>query len=151
MGLLRVTGLAGSPRTGPEGLLAELAHARLGHLVDEEDVLGQLPLRQPLGEELKDLFAGELFAGLDDDPGQRALHPSGVWDGDHCGLSHFGVRHDRVLEVDGDDPWNMGTIGRMLSCSVMALLEPETPASECSQMERWEYSSPFGSPMVPGV
>jgi hypothetical protein len=47
--------------------------------------------------------------------------------------------------------WNIGTTGIALSRSVSPMPLEVVPALACSQIERWEYSTPFGLPVVPVV
>ncbi len=47
--------------------------------------------------------------------------------------------------------WNIGTMIRMRSDSVMPTEEAACSAMVCSQVERCEYTTPFGLPVVPLV
>ena len=47
--------------------------------------------------------------------------------------------------------WNIGTTGRILSDSDSENTADVSVANECSQVERCEYSTPFGLPVVPVV
>jgi hypothetical protein len=69
-------------------LLAELADPRLRRLVDEYDVIWQLPFRKPLNEEAEKVLAGERLSRPDYHAGQGSFHPLGVWDCYDRGLSH---------------------------------------------------------------
>ena len=47
--------------------------------------------------------------------------------------------------------WNMGTMTRIRSVSVMPTEEADCSAIVCSQIERCEYTTPLGLPVVPLV
>ena len=67
-----------------ENLLVELADRRLGHLVDEADLVRQPPLGDLPVEELADLLRGDLAleVGSLDDEGDRPLVPTRVGESD---------------------------------------------------------------------
>src|SRR5689334_20410491 len=58
-----------------QGLLVELAHRGLGHLVDERPHVGHLPVGDPAGEELAQAVHADLLTLANDDRGQRPLAP----------------------------------------------------------------------------
>ena len=47
--------------------------------------------------------------------------------------------------------WNIGTITSMRSLSARAMLADEVTISECRNVLRWLYITPFGLPVVPLV
>ena len=47
--------------------------------------------------------------------------------------------------------WNMGTMMRIRSFSVTPTEEADCSAWVCNQVERWEYTTPLGLPVVPLV
>ena len=47
--------------------------------------------------------------------------------------------------------WNMGTMTRMRSVSIIPTDEAACSAMVCSQVERCEYTTPLGLPVVPLV
>jgi hypothetical protein len=47
--------------------------------------------------------------------------------------------------------WNIGTIGSTRSCSVSPTAMPALTLIECNTVERCEYTTPFGLPVVPLV
>ena len=47
--------------------------------------------------------------------------------------------------------WNSGTTGSMVSLALAPSESPELAISACSTLERCEYSTPLGSPVVPEV
>jgi len=47
--------------------------------------------------------------------------------------------------------WNIGTIGRATSRSENPTTSVMSTAIECSTVERWEYTTPLGLPVVPEV
>src|SRR3954463_11213664 len=59
-----------------QDLLVELADARLGHLVDEGELVRDLPLRDARREVLAERIGGDVGAVLDDHAGQRPLRPA---------------------------------------------------------------------------
>jgi hypothetical protein len=48
-------------------------------------------------------------------------------------------------------PWNMGTTGSSRSYWFSPSASPEHTPSECRNVERWLYTTPFGQPVVPLV
>ena len=48
-------------------------------------------------------------------------------------------------------PWNMGTTGSTRSFWLIARASPELTPSVCRNADRWLYTTPFGSPVVPLV
>ena len=48
-------------------------------------------------------------------------------------------------------PWNMGTTGSRRSYWLSPRASPEHTPSECRNVERWLYTTPFGRPVVPLV
>src|SRR5438034_98610 len=88
--------------------LVELADARLGHRVDDLDVVRQRPLGDLGPEVVDDLGRIEPRAGLRHDARQRPLDPLRVRHGDDGRLEDLRVRHDHVLEVDARDPLAAG-------------------------------------------
>ena len=79
--------------------LVELADTRLGHFIDEHDVVGKPPRNKPTREVLDDLSLGNGLTWLDHDTGERPLLSLRVPDSDYDGLSHRGMDHDSVLQV----------------------------------------------------
>ena len=47
--------------------------------------------------------------------------------------------------------WNSGTTGSMVSSALAPSESPLLAISACSTLERCEYSTPLGSPVVPEV
>ena len=47
--------------------------------------------------------------------------------------------------------WNMGTTGRIVSRSLAPRLSAIIAPAVCSHVERWEYTTPLGLPVVPLV
>src|SRR5579864_5346062 len=84
--------------------LEQLPGRRVRERVDEDDVVGDLPLRQSLRQKLEQRgfrrFAP--LAGMDDQ--ERALLPDRMLDRDDRGLEHVGVRHGEVLDLDRGNP-----------------------------------------------
>ena len=47
--------------------------------------------------------------------------------------------------------WNIGTIGMSTSRSDRASASAVSAITECSSVDRWLYTTPFGLPVVPEV
>ena len=47
--------------------------------------------------------------------------------------------------------WNIGTTGRIVSRPEIPSVSGSAALSECSTSDRWEYTTPFGRPVVPDV
>jgi len=47
--------------------------------------------------------------------------------------------------------WNIGTTGIVESAAEIPIASGDSTPSECSSVERWEYTTPFGRPVVPLV
>jgi hypothetical protein len=47
--------------------------------------------------------------------------------------------------------WNKGTTGNIVSAADVPSASRELAISEWMTLERWEYSTPLGSPVVPEV
>ncbi len=47
--------------------------------------------------------------------------------------------------------WNMGTIGRITSRSLTPIPSASIAPMECRTLDRWEYTTPLGFPVVPLV
>src|SRR6185437_13003497 len=88
--------------------LEQLAGRGMRQPVDEDDVVGNLPLRQLFGQELEERgFRGlRPLAGMDDQ--KWALLPDRMLDCDDRGLEHVGMRHGEVLDVDRGNPLAAG-------------------------------------------
>src|SRR4029077_8552349 len=90
-------------RARAQYLLIELANRGFGDLIDESNLVGQPPFRDPVFEELDHLLLRHLAfeLGLGHGESDRALVPLWVDEADHGRLHDLGVGHDRVLELDG--------------------------------------------------
>src|SRR5699024_1919718 len=89
-------------------LFVELAYRGARDLLDEGEGVGQLPLREVLGQVLAQLRGGDACSLPDDDVRQWALLPLLVRDADDGGLEHGLVPPERVLQVDRGDPLPAG-------------------------------------------
>src|SRR5687767_7175781 len=89
----------------PEGGLLELADARLRDLADELEAVGQPPLRELRGEVLAELLVRRRLTLLQHDDRERPFGPLLVGHRDHGRLGYGRMGHERVLEVDGRDPF----------------------------------------------
>ena len=47
--------------------------------------------------------------------------------------------------------WNMGTIKSKVSAELMPKVSGASSIKVCNIVERWEYSTPLGLPVVPEV
>ena len=91
----------------PQVLLRELAHRRLRDAVEEDDVVGEPPLRHPgleVGEQIGRRVLGGAHPGTEDDARDRPLAPPGVGHADDGRLGDLRVGHQLVLELDRADP-----------------------------------------------
>ena len=84
--------------------LGEFADARLRDLVDEHDIVGDLPAGQMLAQERQHLVAAQLFPRAHHDACKRTLHPLRMRNSDHRRLGDLRVSHDQVLDFDRADP-----------------------------------------------
>src|SRR5258705_13439107 len=88
----------------PDHLLVELPDRSLGHLVDECPPLRELPPRDPVAEEIAQLFRRHGRALLDDDGSQRALSPFVVRYADDRRFEYGGVGPPMVLPIHPRGP-----------------------------------------------
>src|SRR4051794_4614099 len=91
-----------------QDLLVELAHARLGHLLDERERVRDPPLCDPVLQVVAQLIGGEGRALLHDDAGERPLLPAVVRLRYDRRLDHVRVGHDLDLELHRGDPLAAG-------------------------------------------
>src|SRR2546423_12528516 len=82
-----------------EHFLVELADARLGHLVDERELVRDPPLGDPVLEVVAKLLPAQIRALLDYHAGKRPLLPALVGHGYHGGLGDLWVGHDLHLQL----------------------------------------------------
>jgi len=79
----------------------------LGHLIDEADFVWQPPLGNLVPKKIDDLGLGDLTLELG--PCHRVDHgplvPLCVRQPDDRGFNDLGMRHDRILQLDGGDPF----------------------------------------------
>src|SRR5450759_458425 len=80
---------------GAEHFLVEFADAGFGDGVDEDDIVGEPPLRHEGGEIFDDLFFSDFphVIGFGYDAGEGALGPYGMGNAYDAGFQHFGMAH----------------------------------------------------------